>query len=76
MVGLHAYNMLLLLRGQNGWHGIVAIHSFERDVSAYPQWLVLNIFCLVIVEIQISVWGHDDIMVLSGSLYAATFATP
>ena len=75
-VGLHTLDIFLFFRSQRSRHRFVAVHSFQRQVTTDTKWFVIYVFSLVIVEIQVCVRCHDDIVFLFRSFDTALFTTP
>ena len=75
-VSLHAFDIFLFFRSEGSRHRLVAVHSFKRQVTTNTGRFVLRIFCLVVVEIQVSVRSHDNIVFLLGCFDTALFTTP
>ena len=75
-VGLHTLDIFLFFRSQRSRHRFVAVHSFQRQVTTDTKWFVIYVFSLVIVEIQVCVRCHNDIVFLFRSFDTALFTTP
>ena len=76
MVGLDALGIFLLFRSGSWRRCLLALCTFDREITADGIWLILGVLGLVIVEIEIGVRCHDNIVVLACSLDASTFASP
>ena len=76
MVGLNTLDIFLLFRSERSRHWLIAIDTLNREITSDCIWFILSVLGLVIVEIEIGVRCHDNIVVLACSLDASTFASP
>ena len=76
-VHLRSKNILLLLGGELlGHQRFKGVDLAYRHIAANGQGCVPRVFLLVVVYVAIVGWGHDDVVVLTGSLNAAVDASP
>ena len=75
-VRLHTGNELLFFRRKGRRHRFIAVHPFHRQIAADGQRFTVRILCLIIVEIQVRVRRHDDIVLLTGRFNATGFPSP
>ena len=75
-VRLHTGNELLFFRRKGRRHRFVAVHPFHRQIATDGQRFTVRILCLIIVEIQVRVRRHDDIVLLTSRFNTTGFPSP
>ena len=74
-VGLHAKDILPILLGHIA-HGVVGVDILQRIIATNGKGLTGNLTCLVVVEVEGVVGGHNRAHTPLGSLDTACLATP
>ena len=75
-VGLCTDDVPLLVGGETVWHGFVAVHMLQGQIATDGLGLVRLVGTLVVVEVQIGVGRHDNLVLQACRLNAAALAAP